>query len=62
MTTHTERTEQDAHAAVRAAEGERLRRYHGGAPEHLDDDALERRAREDRAEVGLPEDAKEGDA
>ncbi|SNQ46745.1 conserved hypothetical protein [Frankia canadensis] len=54
MTTHDQRTEQ---AATRAAEGERLRPYHAGAPEHLDDDALARRTEEERADAGLPQDA-----
>ncbi|HEY3009346.1 MAG TPA: hypothetical protein VGJ63_14940 [Micromonosporaceae bacterium] len=36
-----------------AAEGQRDRRFHGGAPDHLDDDELERRTEAERVEAGL---------
>ena len=36
-----------------AAEGQRDRRFHGGAPEHLDDDELQRRTEAERAAAGL---------
>jgi hypothetical protein len=36
-----------------AAEGERDRRFHGGAPAHLDDDELERRTEAERVEAGV---------
>jgi hypothetical protein len=36
-----------------AAEGERDRRFHGGAPAHLDDDELARRTDEERADAGV---------
>ncbi|MEV4641634.1 hypothetical protein AB0J80_30245 [Actinoplanes sp. NPDC049548] len=36
-----------------AAEGQRDRRFHGGAPEHLDDDELQRRTEAERVEAGL---------
>src|ERR1700754_1999228 len=35
-----------------AAEGERDRRFHGGAPQRLDDDELARRTEEERVDVG----------
>jgi hypothetical protein len=36
-----------------AAEGDRDRRFHGGAPAHLDDDELGRRTDAERAEAGV---------
>jgi hypothetical protein len=36
-----------------AAEGERDRRFHGGAPGHLDDDELARRTEAERVEAGV---------
>ena len=36
-----------------AAEGHRDRRFHGGAPAHLDDDELARRTDEERADAGV---------
>ncbi|WP_246612344.1 hypothetical protein [Paractinoplanes bogorensis] len=36
-----------------AAEGERDRRFHGGAPAHLDDDELARRTEQERADAGV---------
>lgn len=34
-------------------DGERDRRFHGGAPAHLDDDELARRTEAERAEAGV---------
>jgi hypothetical protein len=36
-----------------AAEGDRDRRFHGGAPAHLDDDELARRTEAERADAGV---------
>ncbi len=36
-----------------AAEGQRDRRFHGGAPAHLDDEELARRTEAERAAAGL---------
>jgi hypothetical protein len=36
-----------------AAEGDRDRRFHGGAPAHLDDDELARRTAAERADAGV---------
>ena len=36
-----------------AAEGERDRRFHGGAPDHLDDEELERRTEAERVAAGI---------
>jgi hypothetical protein len=36
-----------------AAEGQRDRRFHGGAPQRLDDDELARRTEAERAEAGV---------
>jgi hypothetical protein len=36
-----------------AAEGHRDRRFHGGAPAHIDDDELARRTEQERADAGL---------
>ena len=36
-----------------ATEGEKDRRFHGGMPPHLDDDALARRTDAERVEAGL---------
>ena len=36
-----------------AAEGQRDRRFHGGSPDHLDDDELARRTDQERADAGV---------
>ncbi|GAA2546421.1 hypothetical protein GCM10010435_14580 [Winogradskya consettensis] len=36
-----------------AAEGDRDRRFHGGAPAHLDDNELARRTEAERVEAGI---------
>ncbi|MEV4707237.1 hypothetical protein [Actinoplanes sp. NPDC049316] len=38
---------------TQAAEGDRDRRFHGGAPAHLDDDELARRTEAERVAAGL---------
>ncbi|AGZ45774.1 hypothetical protein [Actinoplanes friuliensis] len=43
----------DEQINTEAAEGERDRRFHGGAPAHLDDDQLARRTEAERVEAGI---------
>jgi hypothetical protein len=43
----------DDDLTTEAAEGQRDRRFHGGAPAHLDDDELAARTEAERAEAGV---------
>jgi hypothetical protein len=43
----------DEQIRTEAAEGERDRRFHGGAPDRLDDDELARRTTAERVEAGI---------
>jgi len=43
----------DEDFTTEAAEGQRDRRFHGGAPDRLDDDELARRTEEERVDAGV---------